>query len=115
MDNLIKEFVSNLINPQLKEKKKFDLHRELSEKFHKSLYLKEYLKTKAWLEFDRPIIYKSLESGIGKLLRNGLEMSETDIKATIADMRANLNKIIEMRVAIETGEEAAGKLEKVKK
>lgn len=114
MDNLIKEFVENLINPQKKEQKKFSIHQELSQKFNKSLYLKEYLKSKAWQEFEKPLIYRSLEQGISLLLREGLTMNETDIKAQIASMRVSLNKIVEMRHAIESGEEAGSKLEKVK-
>ena len=113
MKELIKELVSNLINPKAKEQKKFDLKYELQVKFDKSLYLKDYLKTKAWQEFNRPIIYNSLEAGIGKLLRDGSTMNETEIKAIIADMRANLNHIIEMRYSIESGEEAGIKLEKM--
>ena len=114
MNNLIKDLISNLINPKVKEKRQFDLKQEYQLKFNKSLYLKEYLKTKAWQEFNRPIIYNSLEAGIGKLLRDGLTMNETEIKAIIADMRANLNHIIEMRYAVESGEEAGIKLEAMK-
>lgn len=114
MKELIKELVQNLINPKVAEQKKLSLKQEYQEKFNRSLYLKEYLKTSAWQEFHRGIIYKSLESGIGKLLRDGLSMNETDIKATIADMRANLNQIIEMRYVIDSGEEAGQKLEKMK-
>lgn len=114
MKQLIKELVENLINPKAVAEKKLSLKQEYQEKFNKSLYLKEYLKTNAWQEFHRGIIYKSLESGIGKLLRDGLSMNETDIKATIADMRANLNQIIEMRYNIDTGEEAGRKLDGMK-
>jgi len=114
MKELIGELVANLINPKAAEKKKHDLKYELQTKFNKSLFLKEYLKTKAWHEFDRPRIYKSLESGIGNLIRDGLTMSETQMKAIIADMRANLNQIIEMRYAIEVGEEAGRTLDKLK-
>lgn len=111
MKELIRELVENLINPKAKEKKNLDLRYELQVKFNKSLYLKDYLKSKTWLEFQRPIIYNSLESGIGRLVRDGLTMSETDIKSLIAEMRANLNTIIEMRFAVESGEEAGMKLE----
>jgi len=111
---MIKEFIDNLLNPKQKEKVKHDLKYELEVKFTKSLYLKDYLKSRAWLEFNRPIIYKSLEVGMGKLIRDGLTMSEIDIKATISDMRANLNQIEEMRFAITTGEDAGHKLEKIK-
>ena len=114
MIELIKELVENLINPKAKQQKKLDLKQELQVKFEKSLYLKDYLKTKAWQEFNKPIIYNSLEVGISKLLRDGLSMNETDLKAIIADMRANLNQVIEMRYAIEAGEEAGTKLERIK-
>jgi ribosomal protein S4 len=114
MTEFIKEFVENLINPKQKEVKRQLLKYELQQKFEKSLYLKEYLKTKAWQEFHRKTIYSSLESGMGRLLRDGLTMSETDIKAIISDMRANLNQVIEMRFAIEAGEDAGLKLEKMK-
>jgi hypothetical protein len=113
MKELIKELVSNLINPQAKEKKKADLKYDLHVKFDKSLYLKDYLKTRAWVDFQRPIIYSSLESGLSRLLTDGLAMNETDIKSLIASMRANLNVIIEMRYAIEDGEKAGAKLEKL--
>jgi len=114
MKEIIGELVASLINPKAFEQKKLDLKQELQSKFNKSLYLKEYLRTAAWLQFNRPIIYKSVESGVGRLLRDGLTMSETDIKALIADMRANLSQVIEMRYAIESGEEAGAKLEKFK-
>jgi hypothetical protein len=110
----IAELVNNLINPKISEKKKFDIKYELQVKHLRSLRLKEYLTTYAWQEFNKPIIYKSLESGIGRLLRDGLTMSETEIKAIIADMRANINHVIEMRFAIDSGEEAGMKLEKLK-
>lgn len=113
-NGFIQELVFNFINPKAKEQKKLSLKQELMNKFNKSLYLKDYLKSKAWLEFDRPIIYKSLESGIGRLLRDGLVMNELDIKSVLSDMRANLNKIAEMQYAIENGEEAGMKLEKMK-
>jgi len=111
MKELIGELIANLINPKSRDKKKFDLNYELQVKFSKSLYLKDYLKTHAWLEFNRPMIYKSLESGVATLIRDGLTMNETQIKAIIADMRANLNHIESMRYAIEEGEKAGIKLE----
>ena len=111
---MIKELVDTLINPKAIIQKKLDLKQECQVKFDKSLYLKDYLKSRAWLEFNRPIIYRSLEIGIGSLLRDGLTMNETQLKAIIADMRANLNQLIEMRHAIEQGEQAAIKIEKIK-
>ena len=114
MKELIGELIANLVNPKTVAQKKLDVKYDLQVKFNKSLFLKEYLKTKAWHEFDRPRIYKSLESGIGNLIRDGLTMNETQIKAVIANMRANLNQVIEMRYAIEVGEEAGMKLDKMK-
>ena len=114
MIELIKELVSNLINPKDKSSKKTNLKYELQVKFEKSLYLKEYLRTKAWLEFDKPRIYNSLENGMLSLIRNGLEMEEKQLKMIIADMRANIYKIEDMRNAIEQGEEAGAKLERMK-
>ena len=114
MNQLIKQLVDNLINPKAVEKKKLDIKYELQVKFNKSLYLKEYLKTRAYQEFYRQLIYNSLESGISRLLRDGLTMNETDIKAVIADIRANLNHIIEMRYSINEGEKAGMKLEGMK-
>ena len=111
---MIKELIDNLLNPKNKEKIKNDIKHELKVKFDKSLYLKDYLKSRAWLEFNRPIVYKSLEVGMGKLIRDGLTMSEVEIKAIIADMRANLNQVEEMRYSITTGEDAGHKLEKLK-
>src|SRR3990167_11084753 len=115
MKELIRELVENLINPKAKEKKNLDIRHELQVKFNKSLYLKDYLKSKTWLEFHRPIIYNSIESGIGRLVRDGLTMTESDIKSVIAEMRANLSIIVEMRYAVETGEESGMKLEKMDK
>lgn len=115
MTELIKQLVNKLINPVDKEKKRSDYKYDLEVKFTKSIYLKEYLKTRAWVDFQRPIIFNSIESGVGRLIRDGLELSETEIKAVIADMRANLNTIIEMRHAIETGEESGLKLEAMRK
>ena len=114
MKEMIKELVDTLLNPKAIIQKKLDLKSEYQVKFDKSLYLKDYLKSRAWLEFNRPIIYKALESGISNLLRDGLTMNEIQLKAIIADMRANLNQLIEMRFAVENGEDAGHKLEKLR-
>lgn len=114
MNKLIKEFIDNLLNPKAVEQKKYNLKHDLEVKFDKSLHIKEYIKTWAYLEFQRPIIYNSLEQGVLKLIRNGLEMNETEIKAIIADIRANIHYVESMKDIIKIGEDAGFKLEKMK-
>lgn len=114
MKELIKDLVTNLINPKAIEKKKTDLKYDLQVKFEKSLYLKDYLKTKAWLDYDRPKIYSELESGVRRLLTDGMTMSEVEIKAILSYMKSITDRLGQMRFDIETGEDAGSKLEKIK-
>ena len=114
MKEMIKELVDTFINPRAIIQKKIDLKQEYQVKFDKSLYLKDYLKSRTWLEFNRPLIYKSLESGLGRLIRDGLTMNETELKSIIAEARASLNQVIQMKYDIEAGEDAGRKLEKLR-
>ena len=114
MKELIKNLVENLINPKLKEQRKFDLKHELQVKFEKSLYLKEYLRTKAWQDYDKPKIHDELESGIRRLLNDGMNMEEVGIKSVLSYMKAILDRLSQMRHDIESGEEAGIKLENMK-
>lgn len=114
MKELIKELVTNLINPKIKEQRKLDLKNELQVKFDKSLYLKEYLKTRAWLDFEKPKIYSSLEAGVRRLLSQGLTMSEIELKSVLSYIKATTDRLDDMRYHIEEGENAGSKLEKIK-
>ena len=114
MKELIKELVTNLINPKGREQRKLDLKTEYQIKFDKSLYLKEYLKTRAWQEYDKPKIYNELESGIRRLLQDGITMNEIEIKAVLSYMKAIKDRLDMMRHDIETGEDAGIKLEGMK-
>ena len=114
MRELIKDIVENLINPQIREKKKQDLKYELQVKFEKSLYLKEYLRTKAWQDYEKPKIHSGIESGIRRLLSEGMTMDEIQIKSILSYMKATLDRLDLMRHDIESGEEAGIKLEGMK-
>ena len=114
MNEIIKDLVANLINPQAKEKRQLDLKHELQTKFNKSLHLKEYLKSWAWLEYERPKIYGELEAGVRRLLQDGMTMDEAGIKTVLSYMKALKDKIDRMRWDIEEGEKAGQKLEQLK-
>lgn len=114
MKDFIKHIVGNLINPEVKERKQFDLKNELQKKFNRSLYLKEYFKTKAWLEYERPKIEAELESGIRRLLTDGILMNESNLKGVLSYMKSMTDRLSDIRFAIESGEEAGIKLERMK-
>jgi len=111
---MLKELISRILNPQVKETPKLELKHEYMVKFNKSLYLKEYLKTKAWLEYEKPKIYDELETGMRRLIADGVSMSEVDIKAILSYMKAIKDRLDRIRYDIEIGEEAGLKLERMK-
>lgn len=114
MKELIKDLVSNLINPKAKEQKRIDLKSELQAKFNKSLFLKDYLKSKAWLDYKKPKVYAEIEAGIRRLLQDGLTMNEVELKSVLSYIKAILDELNTMRYDIENGEDAGSKLEKLK-
>jgi len=113
MTEFLKRIVANILNPKGPEPK-HDLKYELQVKFNRSLYLKEYLKTKAWIEYERPKIEQELESGIRRLLVDGIPMDEAGLKAVLSYMKSITDRLNDMRNAINIGEEAGIKLEKMK-
>ena len=114
MIEIIRECLDTIINPRANTQKKLDLKQDLQAKFDKSISLKEYLKSKAWVEINRPMLERTLEGGMRTILRDGLTMNESQLKTIISEMRANLNNMMEIKFLIEQGEQAAKKLESLK-
>ena len=118
MIDIIKEVVEPLINPSVEAKPllkkifkdKASVSGKLREESDVGIAIQELTKTYAWREVIRPKIVKSLREGLGYLLRDGLKMSEVEIKNIISNMRANLELVSELRYLVEKGESAGIKL-----
>lgn len=119
MIDIEKDVLDSFINPK---EEKASVWRRLSKpQEHKLDLMKrrdnyvvitDYLKSKHWHEVQRPRIIEALRSGLGKLLRDGLTMSDTDTKVIIQEMRSNLEIIADMRYAVESGLKAMEELRK---
>lgn len=115
LNSLILEFINPPQEPILKKvfKKRADQKQELIEKAQRAQSVKDLTKMYAWREILRPKIMNDLKSGMGKLIRDGLTMSEVDIKAEIAKMRNSISSIADLRYVVDEGNEAAKTLEKM--
>jgi len=115
-DDLLTEF----LNPPVKEsmfkkliKSKESVERDLRERISKGEMIQNFVKSQMWRDFERPEIVEGLKNGFGKLIRDGLTMSEVEIKAVIADMRSKMSRIANMRYAVDDSEESKLKLAKL--
>ena len=109
---LIDEFLNPPKEPFLKRvfKTQEAVKNDLLEKTKKRQAIQDLTKTYGWREIIRPKIVNSLRQGFGKLLRDGLTMSEIDIKNILAEMRTSLSIIAEMRYLVNEGDISAEKL-----
>lgn len=117
-NDMVNEVLESFINPKEEKpslwktfsRRKEDAKADLLRKQERMLLLKDYTASKHWREVARPDIVDSLRANFGRLLRDGLTLSETDIKVCIAEMRQKLDIIAGMRYEIEQGEKASEEL-----
>jgi hypothetical protein len=117
-NDLLGEVLESFINPKEEKsslwktltRKKEDIKAELLLKQERMILLKDYVASKHWREVARPALVDSLKTNFGRLLRDGLTLSETDTKICIAEMRQKLDIIATMRYEIEQGEKASEEL-----
>ena len=116
LNGLIEEF----INPPVKEKllsrlkkSREEREKELQTKFLRGQAVKDFIKTYAWREVVRPKYMDSLKRGFGNLMRDGLRMSEVELKTTISEMRESLGMIADLRNIIDLGNDAGERLNKI--
>jgi len=95
--------------------RKEEIRQDLLERAEKSRAIKDLLKIAGWQKVLRPKITATLREGFGKLLREeALHMTEAQLKTIIAEMRANISIIADMKYLIESGDDAARRIDKIK-
>ena len=116
----IEQIFEEFVNPPPKEnivkkflKSKESVKQGLFESIGKAEAVSVFVKTSMWRDIERPEIVSGIKEGFGKLVRNGLEMSETEIKVVISNLRSKMSRIADMRYLVEEGERAKIKLAKI--
>lgn len=116
------DILNDFINPPQEEKRFFnkrqnkeEIRIKLVERVQKYNAVKDMLKTPAWQMMMRPHIVDSFKASIGKIVRNGLEMNEAELKSTIADARASIAQIAHLREVCDSGVRAGNELNKMEK
>ncbi len=119
LDDLLLEFI-NPPKPTLKGKirDKFRSQevrkQELQKKMDRRQAVIDFSKSYVWREILRDRTVGSLRKGMGNLIRNGLKMSEVELKSEIATIREAISGIADLQYEVDMGEQAAKELERMK-